>query len=164
MRASARRRRWSRPSPKHRRAREQAEARLAEAGEAIEAAEVSRQAAAAARDAAESEGASARAALTALESEAKALIKAVEGSSGDRAINHLKAEPGYERALAAALGDDLDAALDGDSPRRWTGAETAASDPALPAGCEALARPCRGARRACAAASPRSASPTRMRA
>ncbi|MGZ8283591.1 MAG: chromosome segregation SMC family protein, partial [Allosphingosinicella sp.] len=121
-----------------RRDREAAEIRLAEAGRAIEAAEIKRQAAASARDEAESEGASARATLTALESEAKALIKAVEGTSGDRAINHLKAEPGYERALAAALGDDLDAALDGDSPRRWTGAEILASDPGLPAGCEAL--------------------------
>src|SRR5688572_6607030 len=121
-----------------RRAGEQAEAGLAGAGEAVAAAEARRQQAAAARDSAESEGASARAALAALESEAKALIKAVEGTSGDRAINHLKAEPRYERALAAALGDDLDAALDGDGPRRWAGAAAAASDPALPAGCSSL--------------------------
>jgi chromosome segregation protein len=121
-----------------RRTREQAEARLAQSGEAIKAAEAKRQQAAAARDSAESEGAAARAALAALESEAKALVKAVEGTSGDRAINHLKAEPGYERALAAALGDDLDAALAGDAPRRWTGAAAAASDPSLPAGCAAL--------------------------
>ncbi|MFL6856417.1 MAG: chromosome segregation SMC family protein, partial [Allosphingosinicella sp.] len=119
--------------------REAAEAKLAAAGEAIAAAEAERQAAAAARDAAESEGASVRAALAALESEAKALVKAVEGTSGDRAINHVKAAPGYERALAAALGDDLDAALEGDAPRRWAGADTAASDPALPAGTERLA-------------------------
>jgi chromosome segregation protein len=119
--------------------REAAEARLAAATEAIAAAEARRQEAAAARDAAESEGASARAALAALESEAKALIKAVEGTSGDRAINHVRAEPGYERALAAALGDDLDAALEGDSPRRWTGAEAEAGDPPLPAGTERLA-------------------------
>ncbi|HEY0414334.1 MAG TPA: AAA family ATPase [Allosphingosinicella sp.] len=119
--------------------REAAEARLAGAADAIAAAEIMRQEAAAARDAAESEGAGARAALTALESEAKALIKAVEGSSGDRAINHVKADRGYERALAAALGDDLDAALEGDSPRRWTGAEVGAGDPPLPPGCEALA-------------------------
>ncbi|MEA3060816.1 MAG: chromosome segregation protein [Sphingomonadales bacterium] len=119
--------------------REAAEARLGAAGEAIAAAEARRQQAAAARDAAESEGASARAALAALESEAKALIKAVEGTSGDRAINHVKAAPGYERALAAALGDDLDAALEGDAPRRWAGAETQSGDPALPPGTERLA-------------------------
>jgi chromosome segregation protein len=119
--------------------REAAEARLVAAGEAIAEAEARRQQAAATRDSAESEGASARAALAALEAEAKALIKAVEGTSGDRAINHVKAEPGYERALAAALGDDLDAALEGDSPRRWAGAEPLAGDPSLPPGTERLA-------------------------
>ncbi|HEU0097918.1 MAG TPA: chromosome segregation protein SMC [Allosphingosinicella sp.] len=119
--------------------REEAESRLEAAGEAIGSAEARRQKAAAARDSAESEGSTARAALAALESEAKALIKAVEGSSGDRAINHVKADPGYERALAAALGDDLEAALEGESPRRWAGAEALPGDPALPDACEPLA-------------------------
>ena len=36
-----------------------------------------------------------------------------------------RAAPGYERALAAALGDDLDAALGGDGPRRWDGQRAA---------------------------------------
>ncbi|WP_324751042.1 chromosome segregation protein SMC [Sphingomonas sp. LY54] len=119
--------------------RERAEAALAEAGEAVGAAEAKREAAAAARDTAESRGAAARATLSALESEAKALRKAVESQSGDRAINHIKAEPGFERALAAALGDDLDAALEGEGARRWTGAEAASSDPALPGGTSHLA-------------------------
>ncbi|HEX9946771.1 MAG TPA: AAA family ATPase [Allosphingosinicella sp.] len=122
-----------------RRRREEAEARLEAAGEAIGIAEARRQKGASARDSAESEGSTARAALAALESEAKALIKAVEGTSGDRAINHVTADPGYERALAAALGDDLEAALEGDSPRRWSGAEPLPGDPPLPAGCEPLA-------------------------
>ncbi|HST35538.1 MAG TPA: chromosome segregation protein, partial [Allosphingosinicella sp.] len=119
--------------------REAAEARLEQAAAAIAAAEEARQSAAAARDAAESEAAAARAALSALQSEAQALIKAVETSGGDRAINHIKAAPGYEHALAAALGEDLDAALSGDGPRRWAGAEPQASDPALPLGTTALA-------------------------
>jgi chromosome segregation protein len=118
--------------------RERAEAALEAAGAAIGAAEAAREQAAAERDAAESAAAGARAALSALQSESRALMKAVEGSSGDRAINHIKAEPGYERALAAALGEDLDAALEGDGPRRWTGAEPQAGDPALPAGASAL--------------------------
>jgi len=120
-------------------AKERADAQLAASQASIASAETRRQQAAAARDSAESEGASARAALAALESEATALIKAVEGTSGDRAINHVKAEPGFERALAAALGDDLDAALEGDAPRRWTGSRSGAGDPPLPAGCERLA-------------------------
>ena len=37
-----------------------------------------------------------------------------------------RAEPGYERALAAALGEDADAAIGGESPRRWQGSEIAA--------------------------------------
>ncbi|WP_129792272.1 chromosome segregation SMC family protein [Sphingosinicella sp. CPCC 101087] len=118
--------------------RKEAEARLEQAGEAIGAAEASRQQAAAARDAAESEAAAARAALAALQSEAKSLVKALENSGGDRAINHVKAEAGYERALAAALGDDLDAALGDDGTRRWAGAEPADDDPNLPPGCERL--------------------------
>ena len=119
--------------------RERAEAVLAEASEAIAAAETARQQAAAARDGAESEAAAARAALSALQSEAQALIKAVESSGGDRAISHVRAAPGYERALAAALGEDLDASLAGDGPRRWTGAELQPGDPALPADTSALA-------------------------
>jgi chromosome segregation protein len=118
--------------------REQAEAKLTATAEALGGAEADRQQAATARDMAESEGASARAMLTALQSEAEALRKAVEGASGDRAINHLKARPGYERALAAALGDDLDAALASDAPRRWAGADKEPGDPVLPAGCVAL--------------------------
>jgi chromosome segregation protein len=119
--------------------REQAEAALEKAGEAIGTAEAARRQAAIARDDAESDAAAARAALSALQSEAQALIKAVEASGGDRAINHVKAAPGYERALAAALGEDLDASLEGDGPRRWTGAEPLPGDPALPAGTAPLA-------------------------
>jgi chromosome segregation protein len=124
--------------------REQAEARLAATAEALGAAEAKREQAAAVRDAAESEGASARAALAALESEAKALLKAVEGSGGERAIAYLKAEPGFERALAAALGDDLDASVSDDSPRRWAGADIASGDPRLPAECARLAEHVQG--------------------
>ncbi len=121
------------------RTREAAEAALAQAQQAIATAEARRQQAASARDAAESEGASARAALAALESEARALAKAVAGASGDRAINHVKAARGFERALAAALGDDLDAAVEGEAARRWAGAPAGEDDPALPAGCVSLA-------------------------
>jgi chromosome segregation protein len=118
--------------------REAAEARLAQAGEAMGAAEAQRQQAATDRDAAESECASSRATLAALESEAAALRNAVESGGGEKAISQVKAEAGFERALAAALGDDLEAAMDGESPRRWTGAEPDTTDPTLPSGCIAL--------------------------
>jgi chromosome segregation protein len=118
--------------------REAAETALHRAGEAVASAETARQQAAALRDGAESEAAAARAALKALQSEAQALMKAVETSGGDRAINHVKAAPGYERALAAALGEDLDATLGTDGPRRWAGAEPRPGDPILPQGAEAL--------------------------
>ena len=118
--------------------REAAEQALAGAAEELGAAEEKRREAAIARDIEQSEAASARAALAALQSEAKALIEAVETTSGDRAIAHVKAAPGYERALAAALGDDLEAAIEGDAPRRWTGGAAPTGDPSLPAGVQPL--------------------------
>jgi chromosome segregation protein len=120
--------------------REQAEARLTAAGDALRAAEAGRAEAAAWRDRAESQVAAARAAVTGLEAEAKALLKAVEtGGQSGRALHQVKPAPGYERALAAALSDDLEAAIGGDGPRRWAGAEPLPGDPALPAGVEPLA-------------------------
>ena len=46
---------------------------------------------------------------------------------------------GFEKALGAALGDDLDAPVDPSAPMRWTLASSDGSDPALPAGVEPLA-------------------------
>ena len=76
---------------------------------AIATAETERQVASEARASAEAALASARAALAALDSEATALRKAIDagGSGRARPLDQLKAAPGYERALAAALGDDL---------------------------------------------------------
>jgi chromosome segregation protein len=88
-----------------------AEAALAEAGAQLEAGEQARTLAAGEREQAEAALASARAALTALESEAAALDKALQRAAGDRLIDHVRAAPGYERALAAAFGDELDTAL-----------------------------------------------------
>lgn len=107
---------------------------------AIGQAETARQAAADARAAAEAALSSARAGLAALDSEAAALKRAVESGSGrERALDRLKAAPGFERALAAALGDDLEAPVGTQGTRRWAGAAALESDPALPAGCVALA-------------------------
>ena len=54
-------------------------------------------------------------------------------------IDSLRVTPGYEKALAAALGDDLDAALDENAPAYWGPAEPASSDQPLPSGAEPLA-------------------------
>src|SRR6185369_6077420 len=101
-------------------------------------AEEGRAAAADRRDAAETALASARAALSAAKSEHDALARTLEHGGG-AAMASLSAEPGYERALAAALGEDADAAVGGDGPRRWQGSDALASDPALPSGLECLA-------------------------
>ena len=100
-----------------------AEAQLVEA-------ELGRAAAAAERDEAESALACARAALSAAASEHQALARAL-AQGGGAAIARLAAEPGYERALAAALGEDADATIGGDGPRRWSGSDAAKDDPAL---------------------------------
>ena len=107
---------------------------------AIGTADSQRQAAAEARATAEAALASARAALAALDSEAAALRHAVESGGGKgRALDRLKAAPGYERALAAALGDDLEAPVGLEGKRRWGGAAPLPGDPALPDGASALA-------------------------
>ena len=113
------------------RAREQAEQRLAKA-------EDGRSAAADARDSAETELAKARAALSAARAEHDALSRTLEQGGGS-AVAKLSAEPGYEQALAAALGDDADAEVGSEGARRWQGSDPSADDPALPAGLERLA-------------------------
>jgi chromosome segregation protein len=127
-------------------ARSQAEASAAAAAEALRLAEEERAradegraAAAEQRDVAETRLAAARAAFSAANSEHHALAAALEHGAGS-AIASLSADPGYERALAAALGEDGDASIgETDSSRRWTGSEPEAGDPALPPGTEPLA-------------------------
>ncbi len=117
-----------------------AELDASDARAAIERAEAEREAAATARDGAQAELASAQAALAALESEEKAMARATaQTSQSNRALDQLSAQPGYEFALAAALGDDLDASIAGDGTRTWSGASIAAGDPVLPDGLRALA-------------------------
>jgi chromosome segregation protein len=113
--------------------RAEAEALATQAQANIEAAETRRAEAVEAQAQAEQSVASAQASLSALESEARALTKAVEtGGNSNRALDHVRAEAGFERALASALGDDLDAAIGPGGKRGWFGAGTLAQDPALP--------------------------------
>ena len=54
-------------------------------------------------------------------------------------MDRLSVAKGYEKALGAALGDDLDAPIDALAPMRWTGAAVDPADPVLPEGLESLA-------------------------
>ncbi|MGU3390054.1 chromosome segregation protein SMC [Sphingomonas sp. M1A8_2b] len=89
----------------------------------------------ASRDVAETTRATVRADLAAIDSEAAALTKATQSSGRNRLLDHVSVSTGYERALAAALGDDLDTSLDA-----WTGAELQDEDPKAPADAEPLAK------------------------
>jgi chromosome segregation protein len=88
------------------------------------------------RDAAQSAIASAKAELAALISEQSALERALAKVSGNKAIDRIKVAPGYERALAAALGEDASATIGGDKGRRWLGNSISASS-SVPSGIEA---------------------------
>ena len=55
-------------------------------------------------------------------------------------IDHVSVDKGYEKALGAALGDDLDAPVDASAPMHWSKVAIDASDPALPKGAEPLSR------------------------
>lgn len=91
------------------------------------------------RSRAQSARAEAHAELAALDSEAAALSKATRPSGKERLLDKLKVDPGYERALAAALGDDLEAGLDPAGERHWAGADALPGDPAPPPGTTPLA-------------------------
>jgi chromosome segregation protein len=86
------------------------------------------------RDRAQSARAAAHAELSQLDSEAAALAKATRPSGKERLLDKLSVDAGYERALAAALGDDLEAGLDAASDRYWAGAEAQPGDPGAPDG------------------------------
>lgn len=76
-----------------------------------------------------------------LETEARTLAKLVLTPAGAKyppIADALQVAKGYEVALGAALGEDIDAPTDRDAPAHWSGA-VADGDPPLPAGVEALA-------------------------
>ncbi|MEM8795154.1 MAG: chromosome segregation protein SMC [Pseudomonadota bacterium] len=80
--------------------------------------------------------------LGVLETEAKTLARVLNvGSDKDwaRVIDDVTAEPGFEIALAAALGDDLDIAVEDAAPVHWKDVDVQDDDPKLPDGVQALA-------------------------
>ncbi len=80
--------------------------------------------------------------LGALRSEATALAKLVERDTaeGGQVLDDLRVEPGYEKALGAALADDLRAPLaDRDGPSGWLTLPAYDREPGLPEGVKPLA-------------------------
>lgn len=77
-----------------------------------------------------------------LETEARTLAKLVLTPAGAKyppIADALQVAKGYEVALGAALGEDIDAPTDLEAPAHWSGAAVTDGDPPLPAGAEALA-------------------------
>src|SRR5690606_4162905 len=85
--------------------------------------------------------AEARAELQRIETESRTLAKMLNAASGDlfpAVLEKIRVQRGFETALGAALGEDLDVPLDRAAPAHW--AETAMGDdePKLPAGARPL--------------------------
>ena len=114
-------------------ARARAEAATDVARGAIDAAEARDRAATTDREATDAALAAARADLATLDAEAAALTRATQPSGKTRLLDRVSAAAGFERALAAALGDDLDTA-----PDAWIGADIQPDDPVVPPGTVAL--------------------------
>lgn len=117
---------------------EAAQAELAGARSAVESAEGRRGDLARAEQEARSAARAAEDRLGRLQTEARGLAQLLTSARRDHApaLDRVSAGKGYEAALAAALGDDLDAALDPKAAVHWAGAEP--TSPVWPAGVEPL--------------------------
>jgi len=117
---------------------EQAQSALTAAREAVEAAETRRGDLARAEQDARQSARAAEDRLGRLQTEARGLAQLLVSGKREHApaLDKVSADKGYEAALAAALGDDLDAALDKAAAAHWAGAET--TPPTWPAGVEPL--------------------------
>ncbi|MDP2782563.1 chromosome segregation protein SMC [Devosia sp.] len=82
------------------------------------------------------------AALNRLEAEAATLGKMLNVGAGlwPAIVDELKVAPGYETALGAALGDDLDASSDAGAPMHWSVPVDHSDDATLPQAAEPLSR------------------------
>ncbi|EKY29899.1 RecF/RecN/SMC protein, partial [Brevundimonas diminuta 470-4] len=109
---------------------ETAQADLTAAREAVEAAEAKRSDIARAEQEARTAARAAEDRLGRLQTEARGLAQLLVTGKREHppALDKVSAAKGYEAALAAALGDDLDAALDARAPAHWAGADAAPPD------------------------------------
>ncbi|MER8830592.1 chromosome segregation protein SMC [Mesorhizobium sp. M0938] len=84
----------------------------------------------------------AKAELARIETEARTLAKILNAASGDlfpSVLEQISVERGYETALGAALGEDLDVPLDRSAPVHWGQSEVKPGDAALPESIKSLA-------------------------
>ncbi len=117
----------------------QAEARLQAAQQELEAAQADRETCDAALETAVEDWRAHSSERDALEREVQALERLLAASIMEAvspALDAVKARPGYEKALAAALGDDLEASLDEGQSRHWQVSGVKADY--LPGGCVPL--------------------------
>jgi chromosome segregation protein len=122
---------------------EGAQAALTEAEAAAVAAEAAHVNARADLEAARSALAESEKNVQRLETEAKTLAQMLSLETRNLwppVIDHVSVDKGYEKALGAALGDDLDAPVDASAPMHWSKIDATAGDPALPTGAEPLSR------------------------
>lgn len=116
-----------------------AEAELAAAREALESAESARREAEEAERTAIDARREAEGERSALEREIAALERMLaQEAVENRALDAMRAAPGFEKALGAALGEDLDASLDPFAGRHWSVSDIRAA--ALPAGAAPLSK------------------------
>jgi chromosome segregation protein len=80
--------------------------------------------------------------LSRLEAEAKTLAKILDLSDTlwPPIVDRLRVDPGFEAALGAALGDDLQISDDAGAPVHWGDPGSATADPPLPAGATPIGR------------------------
>src|SRR3954451_17411398 len=113
----------------------QAQAAVADAEAAGLRAEVTHSSTRQALDAARKPLAEAERRAQRLDTEAKTLAKLLHVETKNlwpAVIDQLRVEKGYEAALGAALGDDLEAPVEPSAPMRWAGADIDPGDAALP--------------------------------
>ncbi|MCP5001824.1 MAG: chromosome segregation protein SMC [Hyphomicrobiales bacterium] len=85
----------------------------------------------------------ARSNLNRIETEARTISNILNAGTGNdlfpSVVEQMRVDRGFEAALGAALGDDLDQPDDAAAPAHWSVVEPTTGDPQLPAGVTALA-------------------------
>jgi chromosome segregation protein len=121
---------------------EEAEIAVADAEQVIQRVEAAIASARSAEALARSPVEQARSCLNALETEARTISRMLSAgaTSGSHSpvAEELYVDRGFETALGAALGDDLESPLDTGAPAHWSGNGDGVGDPQLPSGADPL--------------------------